>query len=317
MKFTILTLFITISFNCFSQAIITDSAFYDNGKIRSYGTYDSTHKYWKLFNFYESGQIESIRKLSPVYFWDIDTFIVYHRNGNVAWILPHTDSNFITGKITGYYKDGTIKLEAYYYRGFRTGTWKEYYQNGKTKSISYYAITPKDSAHIYRLPAHDDDKDSSFKREDRPYFEQEFYTWGKPEPDDTATYNGVLYSDQTSLILTSYISQKTGNWKTYDPFGKKRSKQLTAFDTTYIVKKLIGKYEVPFDTIKEIYQKCKTFEELIQMLHDKVNIFDYELKSYLKYDIETLREIFDEPKLALGLKRLIFNEHPKETEQKQ
>lgn len=213
MRITILILFMTFSLNGFSQHMITDSAFYGNGKLMSFGKYDSLNKYWKLYGFYETGQIESTRKLSPVYFWDIDTSIIYHRNGKIAWIFPYTDSGFLTGKLTGYYKDGVIKREAYYYRRFRTGTWKEYYPDGKTKSISQYEITPKDSAFVFRMPTPEDDKMGFDKTAYFLDYEPEYFNWGEREPYDTIVNNGIQYGGPTRLTISTLISKKQENGK--------------------------------------------------------------------------------------------------------
>lgn len=311
MRLTILIFFITFCFSGFSQHMITDSTFYDDGKLMSFGKYDSLRKYWKLYGFYENGQIESTRELSPIYFWDVDTYIIYHRNGKVAWIFPYTDSGFLTGKLIGYYKDGTIKREAYYYRGFRTGTWKEYYQNGKINSISQYEITPKDSAFAFRMPTNEDYKKDFAKPEYVLNYEPEYFWWGEREPYDTIFENGVRYGGPTLLTSSTLISKKTGKWKTYDFSGKLRNKRLTTFDTTYMIRKLIGQYALSSQTVEDIYERCNSLEELAQMLgeNDKEHNMTEFLKDWNEASAGFLEDL-NEPRLALGLERLTFKGRP-------
>ncbi len=100
--------------------MVTDSAFYDNtDKLKSYGVYDSGNTYWRLYKLYPGGKIEQTQKLNPVTFLDKDSSVVYHPNGNIAWIFPYTDSGFLTGRLTGYYENGSIKRESHYYRTFQ------------------------------------------------------------------------------------------------------------------------------------------------------------------------------------------------------
>ena len=294
---------------------MTDSTFYEAGKLKSFGKYDSLNKYWRYYSFYETGQMELSRELSPIYFWDVDTSIVYHRNGNIAWIFPYTDSALLTGKLIGYYQDGSIKREAYYYRGFRTGIWKEYYPNGKTKSISNYEITPEDSAFVYHMPVKDDKNGFTLPKY-VPQWESEYFSWGESDSDYTSHYN-VVYNG-TRFITSTFISKKTGKWKTYDFSGKLRAKRLTDFDSTIIVKELIGRYGLTFETVKEIYEKCNSLEELAQLLQE--NDTTYSLKEFLQTMHEAsanFLETLNEPRSALGLTKLTFKEKSKEKIQNQ
>ncbi len=317
MRLIILILFTTFFLSSFSQRMLTDSTFYDNGKLKRFGKYDSFNNNWRLYGFYETGQIESTRKLSPVYFWDIDTAIIYHRNGKLAWIFPYTDSGHLNGKLTGYYKDGSIKREAYYYRGFRTGTWIEYYQKGKTKSISYYEITQKDSAFVFHLPPTEFEK---YRLDSLAYIqnhESEYFSWGEKEPNDTFSYNGVIYGGTTKFTTATLISKKTGKWKTFDSSGKIRDKRFTNFDSTYMVRMLILHYGLSFETVKEIYEKSNSFEALAQMLRD--NDYEYNMTEFLKNWNEegaTFLKFLNEPRLALGLSRLTFKKESGEKIQK-
>ena len=196
------------SLSCLSQRI-TDSTFYDNtDKLRSYGVYDTSIKYWRLYKFYPSGQLEQTQKLNGVTFNDNDTSFVYHPNGKIAWIFPYTDSGFITGGLIGYYQNGSIMRESYYYRHFRTGTWKEYYSNGQIKSISHYQISKEDSVLLRKLTPEDYQKG---------FAEIESFSWGE---NDSFRINNIIFLGLTKFEFTTLISRKTGVWKTYDYTGK-------------------------------------------------------------------------------------------------
>lgn len=207
MRFTILFIILGFSFSGLTQNF-TDSTYYANGKLKGFGIYDSLHKYWKYYGFYESGQIELSKILDSTHFIDTDTTIIYHRNGKIAWIIPFVDSGFLTGKLIGYYQDGSIKREANYYRSFRTGTWKEYFENGKLKAVSYYKITDLDSTYYRNLTAED------YKN---GFVETERFTW------DDIDFSKVQDSFQTgnkSFEAPTLISKRIGIWKTYDSTGK-------------------------------------------------------------------------------------------------
>ena len=112
MKFSmLLVLLLVSSFVCFSQRMITDSTFYADGKIRSFARYDSVNKHWNYYELYETGQIQRTRKLDPICYWDVDTSMVYHRNGKIAWIFPYTDSGFLNGKLIGYFQNSSINVQ--------------------------------------------------------------------------------------------------------------------------------------------------------------------------------------------------------------
>jgi antitoxin component YwqK of YwqJK toxin-antitoxin module len=300
-----LSIFIAIilgsSFVCFSQRMITDSAFYANGKLMSYGRYDLAGKHWNYYEFYENGQIQRTKILDPINFQNADTCIVYHRNGKVAWLFPYRDSSFLNGKLIGYYQNGSIKREAYYYRNFRTGTWKEYHQNGKLKSISYYAIMPRDSiANIIELTTKD---------YQNGFAQSETFTWG--ELSSKTLYDGLL-EGQTRFTTTTLISSKTGIWKTYDSSGEVRDKRLTDFENTAIIKNLSEMHGVSLQTLKEIFEKSNSFEELAQMFQEN---FDGDnmtelFKKWNEFDTDYL-EMLNKPRLALGLDRLTFKEQSK------
>ena len=192
------------SLNCLSQ-MVTDSAFYDNtNKLKSYGVYDTSNKYWRLYKFYPSGKIEQTQKLNPLTFLDNDTSFVYHPNGNIAWIFPYTDSGFISGRLTGYYENGSIMRESHYYRNFRTGTWKDYYPNGQIKSISHYQISKEDSVFLRKLTSEDYQKG---------FAERELFSWGK---NDSLRNNNTIFYGQTKFEFAALISKKTGVWESYD-----------------------------------------------------------------------------------------------------
>jgi hypothetical protein len=278
--------------------MLTESAFYDDGKLMSFGKYDSVHKYWRYYSFYETGQIELTKKLDPISYWAIDTSLVYHRNGKVAWIFPYTDSGYLTGKLIGYYQDGSIKREAYYYRSFRTGTWKEYYQNGKPKSISYYEITPEDSLLLV--------KEVTTKDRQNSFAQSETFTWG--ELGSKILYDNLL-EGQTRFTITTFVSKKTGVWKTFDSSGNLRDKRLTDFENTVMVKNLIEMHGLSAQIIQRMYENSSSFEELAQMFQD--NIDGHKKAELLKIWHEAdagLLEALNKPRLVLGLGILSFKE---------
>jgi antitoxin component YwqK of YwqJK toxin-antitoxin module len=174
--------------------------------------YDTSHKYWRLYVFYTNGKIEQTKKLDPVTFRDLDSSFVYHLNGKVAWIFPYTDSGYLSGRLMGYYASGSIWREAYYYRNFRTGTWKEYYSNGRIKSISHYQISNEDSAFFRPLTSRD---------YQNGFAEPESFTWGE---EDFLKIDNDVISGKTKFEFTTLVSKKTGVWKTYDSTGKIVSK---------------------------------------------------------------------------------------------
>ncbi len=281
--------------------MITDSTFHADGKLRSFGRYDLANKHWNYYEFYETGQIQRTRTLDPNNYQDTDTCIVYHRNGKVAWLFPYTDSGFLNGKLIGYYQNGSIKREAYYYRNFRTGTWREYYQNGKLKGISYYAIIPRDSiANISELTTKD---------YQNGFAQSESFTWG--ELSSRTLYDNLL-EGQTRFTTTTLISSKTGKWKTYDSSGKVRDKRLTDFENTVIIKNLIEMHGLSLQTLREIFEKSNSFEELAQMFQENIdgdNMTEL-LKTWHESDTDYL-EMLNKPRLALGLDRLTFKEQSK------
>jgi hypothetical protein len=209
MKLLLSILLFASSFNCLSQ-MITDSSFYGTtDKLRSYGVYDTSLNFWHLYEFYTNGKIERTRKLDPVTFCNNDTSFVYHPNGKIAWIFPFTsDSGFLTGHLIGYYENGLVMRESQYYRHFRTGTWKEYYLNGKIKSISHYQISKEDSA-FYRTMTSEDYK--------KGFADTESFEWGET---DSLEINDTLFTGKTKLEFATFISKETGVWKTYDSKGK-------------------------------------------------------------------------------------------------
>ena len=189
--------------------MVTDSAFYDNtDKLKSYGVYDSGNTYWRLYKLYPGGKIEQTQKLNPVTFLDNDTSFVYHPNGKIAWIFPWTDSGFLSGRLTGYYENGSIMRESYYYRQFRTGTWKDYYSNGQIKSISHYQISKEDSGFLRKLTSGDYQKG---------FAETESFSWGE---NDSLKINNIVLSGHTKFEFPTLISKKDGVWETYDSTGK-------------------------------------------------------------------------------------------------
>lgn len=209
MKLVLSILLFASSFNCLSQ-MITDSSFYGTThKLRSYAVHDTSHNYWRLYEFYTSGKIERTRKLDPVTFRDIDTSFVYHPNGKVAWIFPYiSDSGFRTGQLTGYYENGSIMKESQYYRDFRTGTWKEYYLNGQIKSISHYEISKEDSMFLRKL---------TFEDYKSGFAETESFMWGES---DSLQIGNTIFFGKTVSEFATLVSRKTGVWKTYDSTGK-------------------------------------------------------------------------------------------------
>jgi antitoxin component YwqK of YwqJK toxin-antitoxin module len=208
MRITLSILLFLPYLNCLSQRI-TDTSFYDNtDRLRSYGVYDTNNKYWRLYKFYPDGKLEQTEKLNPVTFFDNDTSFAYHPNGKIAWIFPYTDSGFLTGRLTGYYENGLIMRESYYYRQFRTGTWKEYYPNGQIKSVSHFEISKEDSV-FYRGLTSEDYQNG--------FAEPDSFSWGEH---DSLRIGNTLFLGQTKTEFTTLISKKTGVWKTYDSTGK-------------------------------------------------------------------------------------------------
>lgn len=192
---------------CFAQRIV-DSAFYENGALQSYGHYDSTKQYWHFYRFYKDGKTISHQKLDPVYFQNCDSFIAYNPNGRIAWILPHKD-RFVTGKFEEFYLSGQLKRSGYYYRGFKTGAWLEYYPDDHLKAESYFSLTKADSSFNRTLTKAD--YDAAFAVSDT-------LTWGETDtvlalkPD--AVYFPIHYT------FTYLSPQKTGVWKQYSQTGK-------------------------------------------------------------------------------------------------
>ncbi len=278
--------------------MMTDSAFFDDGKLKSFGKYDSVNKYWRYYSFYETGQIELTRKLDPIHYWNIDTSLVFHRNGKVAWIFPYTDIGYLTGKLIGYYQDGSIKHEAFYYRSFRTGTWKEYYQNGKSKSVSYYEITPEDSLLLV--------KNLTTKDRQNGFAQTETFTWG--ELSSKILYDNLL-DGQTRFTTTTFVSKKTGIWKTLDSSGNIRDKRLTDFENTVIVKNLTEMHGLSPQIVQKMYENSNSFEELAQMFQENIDGDKKAelLKIWHEADADFL-EMLNKPRLVLGLDRLIFKE---------
>ncbi len=189
--------------------MVTDSAYYGNtDKLKSYGVYDTGNSYWRLYKLYPSGKIEQTQKLNPVTFLDKDSSVVYHPNGKIAWIFPYTDSGFITGRIIGYYENGSIKKESHYYRNFRAGMWKDYYSNGQIKSTSYYQISKEDSVFLRHLTSGDYQKG---------FAETESFSWGE---NDSLKIDNTVLSGYTKFEFPTFISKKNGVWETYDSTGK-------------------------------------------------------------------------------------------------
>ena len=208
MKFILSILLFLSSLDCLSQRV-TDSTFYDNtDKLKSYGVYDTGNKCWRVYKFYPDGKLEQTEKLNPVTFLYNDTSFVYHPNGKIAWIFPWTDSGLLTGRLTGYYENGSVMRESYYYRIFRTGTWKEYYPNGQIKSISHYQISKEDSVFHRQLTTEDYKKG---------FAETESFLWGE---NDSLRIDNTLFLGKTRCEFTTLISKKTGVWESYDSTGK-------------------------------------------------------------------------------------------------
>ena len=208
MKFILSILLFLSSLNCLSQRV-TDSTFYGNtDKLKSYGVYDTGNKCWRVYKFYPDGKLEQTEKLSPVTFLYNDTSFVNHPNGIIAWIFPWTDSGFLSGRLIGYYENGSVMKESYYYRQFRTGTWKEYYPNGKIKSISHYQISKEDS--VFRRQLTDDDYQKGVAI-------SESFSWGE---NDSLRISNTLFLGKTRIEFATLISTKTGVWEFYDSTGK-------------------------------------------------------------------------------------------------
>lgn len=74
-----------------------------------------------------------------------------------------------------------------------------------------------------------------------------------------------------------------------------------------MVKKFVGQYGLSFEVVKEIYEKCNSFEELEQMLRESDK--EYNMTEFLKdwnKAAEGFLEALNEPRLALGLDKLTF-----------
>jgi antitoxin component YwqK of YwqJK toxin-antitoxin module len=191
----------------FSQ-YITDTTYFQTGKISSYGSYDSAQKCWQLYEFYPNGELSSRRKLDPVTFQDCDSRVTYNPNGRIAWILPHKDG-FVSGKFEEFDTTGQLKKTGYYYRSFKTGTWQEFFPDGKLMSESYYSLSKEDSTFYRQLTKED---------YERSFAAKETLSWGEPVDTTNRPSNTGYYP--ASHTFTYLVSSKTGIWKQYDTNGK-------------------------------------------------------------------------------------------------
>ncbi|MBO9565815.1 MAG: hypothetical protein J7621_23765 [Niastella sp.] len=205
--FTLLIALLSVTAG-FAQRMV-DSAFFSNGVLQSYGHYDSTRQYWNLYSFYKDGKMASVRKLEPVHFQDCDSSIAYNPNGQIAWILPHKEGGYITGKFEEFYPSGKLKCTGNYYRGFKTGTWLEYYPEGQLKTESHFLLTSADSSFNRHLTKAD---------YETGFAVNETLSWG--ETDTTVALKPDALYFPIHYTFTILLPQKTRVWTHYDKAGK-------------------------------------------------------------------------------------------------
>ena len=144
----------------------------------------------------------------------INDFILtgYNINGTPA-ILYSSKHGVPYGLFEEHYKDGQLKRAGYYYNGYRTGTWKDYYTNGKLAAVYAYRLSKVDST---------GERDLSWMNKDSLHILYYHFQLGEV---DSSLGEYLQFINITKFDLPYLESTPSGVGITYDERGKKKSKE--------------------------------------------------------------------------------------------
>ncbi|WBX71068.1 nuclear transport factor 2 family protein [Tenacibaculum retecalamus] len=174
------TLFIALVLLVLTSNAQEYKEYYDNGKLKTFGTKKNDKKTGEWKYYYNSGALRIVGKYKDGK--DIGKRKYYHQNGTLRAI-----GNYENGKMTGlwkyYHNNGELNKIGEKENGENIGEWKHYNENGKLSSlkkendkeaiariINYYLDgTRSDNPNLLRKAFHPDatlkfiDKEGSYK----------------------------------------------------------------------------------------------------------------------------------------------------------
>ncbi len=203
--------FVLIAFSTKAQWFY-DTIYHKNGKISRYGIFDKQKRCYIQYSFFYNGNKRLITQYDSSDFTYNSSMIAFNIDGSKA-----AEYHSLKGKPVGlfvYYDSvGGIKTRGYYYNGFKTGKWTDYYPDGKILRECYYSLSKEDSLFNEEI--------SIFSLKNLPH-QNEVFRWGLR---DTSLGYNLEYINISAVGFSSLLSKLQPVCKEYNEKGKLRRRK--------------------------------------------------------------------------------------------
>jgi antitoxin component YwqK of YwqJK toxin-antitoxin module len=145
-----------------------------------------------------------------------------HKTIDEGSFISEDDKVVQDGKWTGHFEDGKVKISGYYKRGKPIGSWKEFYPEGRIKTIYNYAVITEAGKTSSCLSG-------SYQEfyPDGKLKVNGFYAAERMQAKDTIAVDDPITGNKTRVVtnISAYKPEKTGHWEYYSEDGEVDKKE--------------------------------------------------------------------------------------------